>query len=324
MAIHLNLGAQDLLRVRFTTSGLWETTGSLHVLGDRQPSYVHRRFRRRLLSSADQDLLSLLELMTIPGWIPDALTPIPVGSRPGVVEELEGVAETPDEAVDADLDVLGRYRPQAVWSRMGRAEYRERLAVMLVRYWRAALEPHWERIEGIWASDIAHRQRIQGRHGLETAFCSLGSAITYGDSGLSLGCFPGDSAFEVGGQGVWLVPSVFQGQGLATAPGRPVGLGYPARGAGNLWEADQAASRELGVLIGRTRARILSGLGVPRTTTQLARALELAPATVSAHLGALAANGLARGVRDGRAVVYELTSIGAQLLDASEYREQSA
>lgn len=324
MAIHLNLGAQDLLRVRFATSGLWETTGSLHVIGDPQSSYVHRRFRRNLLNSADRDLLSLLELTTIPGWIPDALTPIPDGTRGGVVDELERVAATPDGSVDADLDVLRRQRPQSAWSRMARVEFRERLAAMLVRYWRAALEPHWERIEGIWASDIAHRQRIQGRHGLETAFCSLGNAISYDDSVLTLGCFSGDSVFEVGGQGIWLVPSVFQGQGLATAPGQPAGLGYPARGAGNLWETDLAASPELGVLIGRTRARILSGLGVPRTTTQLARALELAPATVSAHLGALAANGLARGLRDGRAVRYELTQLGGQLLEMSEYREQSA
>ncbi|NYD42750.1 ArsR/SmtB family transcription factor [Nocardioides panaciterrulae] len=324
MAIHLSLETQDLLQVRFAPSTLWETTGSLHVLGDRQPTYVHQRFRSRLLRRADRDLLSLLELTTISGWIPDTLTPIPGGTRASAVEELAAVAATPDESVDADLAVLGRHRPRSSWAGMTRVEFRERLAEMLVRYWRAELEQHWERVEAIWASDIAHRQRIQSRHGLETTFHSLGNAITYQSSSLVLGCFPGVSTLDVGGHRVLLVPSVFQGQGLATAPGQPAGISYPARGAGTMWETELAASRELGALIGRTRARILSELGLPRTTTQLARSLELAPATVSAHLGALAASGLARGVRDGRAVRYELTAIGSQLLDASECHEQSA
>jgi len=97
MVIRLTLSTQDLLQVRFVTSALWETTGSLHVLGDQQATYVHRKFRSRLLGRANDDLRSLLELTTTPGWIPDTLTPIPDGTRASALDALAAVAATSDE-----------------------------------------------------------------------------------------------------------------------------------------------------------------------------------------------------------------------------------
>lgn len=56
---------------------------------------------------------------------------------------------------------------------------------------------------------------------------------------------------------------------------------------------------------------------VPCSTTDLARQLELAPGTVSAHLSALAQSGLAVSAREGRLVLYSLTSSGRELLRSS-------
>ena len=260
MAIHLSLEMQDLLQVRFAPSTLWETTGSLHVLGDRQPTYVHRRFRSRLLRRADRDLLSLLELTTIPGWIPDTLTPIPDGTRASAVEELAAVAATPDESVDADLAVLGRHRPRSAWAGMTRGEFRERLADMLVRYWRAELEQHWERVEAIWASDIAHRQRIQSRHGLETTFHSLGSAITYQSSSLVVGCSQASPHSTSADTGSCWCPPCSKGRGW-----RPPGTAgrHQLSGAGGRDDVGDRADREP-----RARALIVSH---PSTHPQRAR-----------------------------------------------------
>jgi DNA-binding transcriptional ArsR family regulator len=52
-----------------------------------------------------------------------------------------------------------------------------------------------------------------------------------------------------------------------------------------LWEVSPAEQTDpLGALMGNTRAALLASLDLPRTTTQLARQLDLSPAAVSQHL----------------------------------------
>ena len=93
-------------------------------------------------------------------------------------------------------------------------------------------------------------------------------------------------------------------------------IGFAARGAAELWEADDRAPRaELAALLGETRARIALHLAVPASTTGLAERLELAPSTVSRHLSALHDTGLAERVRRGPVVLYRLSARGSALLD---------
>ena len=56
-------------------------------------------------------------------------------------------------------------------------------------------------------------------------------------------------------------------------------------------------------LVGRTRASLLTTLGLPRTTTQLASQLALSPPAVSQHLKVLKEAGLVTGRRRGRMVL---------------------
>ena len=53
---------------------------------------------------------------------------------------------------------------------------------------------------------------------------------------------------------------------------------------------------------------------VPRTTTDLARQLDLAPGAVSAHLSRLKVAGLVEPHRSGRSVYYRLSGTGESLL----------
>ncbi|MCA0293033.1 MAG: helix-turn-helix domain-containing protein [Actinobacteria bacterium] len=95
----------------------------------------------------------------------------------------------------------------------------------------------------------------------------------------------------------------------------PPQLIYPARGVGALWSTSCADHTSATAdLLGTTRAAILANLLAPRTTQDLARQLELAPATVSFHLGILHRGGLVRRWRSGSRVWYEATELAAQLL----------
>jgi DNA-binding transcriptional ArsR family regulator len=69
-------------------------------------------------------------------------------------------------------------------------------------------------------------------------------------------------------------------------------------------------------LLGESRAAVLLDLDLPRTTAQLSVRRQLAPATVSYHLGALVNAGLVLRKREGRQVLYTRSDYGDLLLEA--------
>ena len=91
---------------------------------------------------------------------------------------------------------------------------------------------------------------------------------------------------------------------------------YPATGIAGLWQAPAEPPSALGRLLGRTRARILTALDQPISTTALAAATELSPAGVSRHLLALRDAGLVCAARHGHEVRYRRTELGSALLHA--------
>lgn len=73
----------------------------------------------------------------------------------------------------------------------------------------------------------------------------------------------------------------------------------------------------LTALLGRTRAKALRANAVGCTTTELARALGVAPATASEHATVLRNARLISTRRHRNAVLHTLTPLGAALLDAN-------
>ena len=101
-------------------------------------------------------------------------------------------------------------------------------------------------------------------------------------------------------------------------------LTYPARGVAGLWEESSAEQADpLVALVGRTRAALLTTLGLPRTTTQLAGQLGLSLPAVSQHLKVLKDAGLVTGRRRGRMVLYQRTPAATTLLEAIPSSEQA-
>lgn len=95
----------------------------------------------------------------------------------------------------------------------------------------------------------------------------------------------------------------------------PPVLNYPAHGRGTLSELPPPVSdRALTRLLGPARARLLTLLAEPATTTELARRLEITPGAVSQHLSVLYDAGLLHRARRGRGVQYARTSLAEDLL----------
>jgi len=190
------------------------------------------------------------------------------------------------------------------------------LADLVRGYWEHALAPHWPRIRAVLEGDILYRARQLADGGAQALFADIHPEVSFVDDTLRI-AMPHDVAADLGGRGMVFVPSAFTWPRPATAVEPPYApfLVYPARGIGALWEPERPTpARALAALLGPRRATVLVALEAPRSTTELARALELSPGSVSQHLSVLRDAGLVHGHRVGRAVLYARSEKGESLV----------
>jgi DNA-binding transcriptional ArsR family regulator len=136
------------------------------------------------------------------------------------------------------------------------------------------------------------------------------------------------ASLELRGRGLLLVPSVFVWPAVAIIdelPWQPT-LIYPARGSALVWEPIGPPREALAALLGARRASVLAMLEAPRTTTDLARGLEVGAGSVSQHLAVLHDAGLIERHRMGRVVLYRRSAAGNLLVNANGHsgRESGA
>lgn len=160
----------------------------------------------------------------------------------------------------------------------------------------------WPRVRALLEADVLYRAREQTDGGPARLFNALDPAIRWHGDTLSIRLVHHSAARRLDGRGVVLVPSAFAWPRVLvkTGPVRPVTVRYPTRGVGLLWTADRPATPDaLAGVLGATRARLLTALNSPASTTELARRLRLSPGAVSQQLTALRAAGLvtARHIR---------------------------
>ncbi|MGK5550525.1 DUF5937 family protein [Actinomadura kijaniata] len=320
--IEFECAPQDVARVRFAFSPLWELVHTLRVLDDPARFALHlpwvHRVRPRLRGL---DIGLLRALVPAGGYIPDFLTPPPTTPLPDFAAELETVRATPPEVVAREIG----------WTRRGPvapgrqdlvaepARTLERVADQLERYWAAALEPHWRAVRDLLEGDVLRRTRALAEQGAEGVFADLHPTVRWEAGTLRIDRW-WDFRDPLGGRGLLLVPSVFVWPRVSVMvpPYQPM-IGYPAQGIATLWESRPAAPPDaLAALVGRTRARLLAALGTPASTTELARRLGVTAGAVSQHLGVLRACGLVTGHRLGHRVLYTRTRAGDALAEPPE------
>ncbi|WP_341719250.1 DUF5937 family protein [Micromonospora sp. FIMYZ51] len=335
----LHVDADRLVRSRFALSRLTEVTNALEVLAhpERAP-YAHSWVTdtRRALDPGSVDVLFAL-VNAATAYIPDFLSPVPGSYQPTLDEELAAVAATTAEEVHRQLrtafrigppppDLLARSptgrdpRPPLpatvaeLLARRGEAALLTRVVDQLARFWRLTQADLWPTLHRVLDEDIRHRATVATRTGLADIVRTLDPRLTWDGSRVTLDS-PAELSLDAA-QGLILAPSAFLPRPAVYlgAPGL-IMVGYPARGRGQVWSLPPPVGEETGVL-GARRAALLTDLGTPLTTTELAARHGISPATVSYHLGRLRRAGLVVSRREGHEVRYERTRSAVELLRA--------
>jgi DNA-binding transcriptional ArsR family regulator len=330
--IELVLAHTDLARVRFAHSPARELVTSLLVLQDPQRRAMHGRWLtavRPHLGGLRLELLTALAPARGP-YLPQFLLPAICRPWPELAEELDAVMATPAAMVRRELDQA--YQGQPLPSVL-RPLYEDPPAQLpevieeLQRYWQAAIAPVWPRVRALCTADLTWRMEQFANGGLARVLTKLHSQLTLEADRLRVDtphhC---QQRFDLAGAGILVVPCAFIWPRLMVeccGVQQPT-LTYPARGVAELWTEPPAEHADpLVALVGRTRATLLTTLGLPRTTTQLAGQLGLSPPAVSQHLKVLKDAGLVTGRRRGRMVLYQRTPAATTLLKAMRSSEQA-
>ncbi|MFI8527253.1 winged helix-turn-helix domain-containing protein [Promicromonospora sukumoe] len=322
----IELDAAQLSRVRFAVSPLWEVGLAALVLRRADPGVLFRRWAEQ--SRRDVDATALDRVMALTAgrdFVPDIFSARSGEDQPEISDAPDHLRGMPDELLARDLTRLDRaHRGGHSWIQALGGDHtraREEIADVVAEFWRGAIAPHWQAFRRLARADIARHalsaaDEGQGAmlDGLHPGVVWTGEALDiFGACETSFGPTPAD-------RGVLLTPSAFAWPHvhvMSNAPFQPA-IAYGVRGFATLWESsnEEGSFPAMERLVGAGRARVAGAIATPATTTELAHALGIAPATVSEHLRTLRDARLASALRDGRSVVYSLTELGRELLFA--------
>ncbi|PZG12020.1 DUF5937 family protein [Nonomuraea aridisoli] len=320
MSITWALKPEDVARIRFAFSPMWELVASLRTLQQPARQSMHlpwlKAVRPRL---AGLDLSELFALVPPSGYLADFITPPPDTPIPDFATELDRVRSTdPERARTEAAIVAGTDRAVIERFLADPAAGVARVADALEEYWETCFAEFWPRVYALLERDVLRRSRELAQGGARQLFDGLDPAVTWTGERLLIDR-PWCASGGLHGDGLVLVPSAFYWPSVAvmSAPYQSM-LVYPVQGVGTLWEqGPPPAPGALAALIGSSRARILLAIGEPATTSALASRMALTPGAVSQHLGVLKAGGLAVGMRVGKQVVYRRTLAGDMLTAGS-------
>jgi DNA-binding transcriptional ArsR family regulator len=316
----LRFGATDVAEVRFAISPLIELMRSVRALDEpaahalHLPWIVEARERTRGLS------LEVLLALQPPGvYSPDFINPPPARPLVELEEELTGMTRVPPDQIRTEVMAAyaGRRMPDVLEPFVRNpARAVDGLIALLREYWARTLAQHWPRIRSVLDGDLLYRAREMTLGGARRLFNDIDPTVSWRDDVLWLKK-PVAAEIDLNGQGLLLVPSVFVWPRVLAVTDRrwQPALIYPARGVGLLWERRSIAGPDaLDALLGRVRSAIFAALDQPRSTTDLARVLEISLGSASQHLRVLRVAGLVTGHRTGRVVLYMRTALGDDLL----------
>lgn len=311
--------AADLGRTRVAAAPdpLWETILSVHRLRARDGSVLFGHWREEVrgrLRRASDLLRPLLSLVPQHGYFPDFLTPL--AGEHGLTAGIEAVSRTPAPRLRTELALLSAQHRLPSWTASlaeGDPDPLRRLTDALSAYHELAIAPYQSRLTAQIEADRALRARAVLDGGSEGLLSGLRPMMRWRSPVLEVD-YPTDQVLHLDGRGLLLVPSFFCWQYPVTLqdPGLPPVLVYPVRK--DLGWFTATAGPALAALIGATRASVLAEIGAGRTTSELARALTISPASASQHVGVLRAAGLVLSRRDGPSVLHVLTPLGVSLL----------
>ncbi|WP_063857284.1 MULTISPECIES: helix-turn-helix transcriptional regulator [unclassified Kitasatospora] len=326
--LRVHLTTEDLLRVRVapTVGPLAEAYHSLEALTGPGGCAQFRPWRQKFGGGPlAEEIRPLASLIPGPGPCFDlgALT----GTDTSVQEGLDRLLGAPDELVRLELGHVATPRADPRWIRAlkeGDLTARQRLADSVAACHRLTVGPYWGRIQAhldAVRADLARALLGGGVEQLLGTFCA--PTIRWQAPVLEIG-YPRSVDVHLGGRGLVLAPMVF----LADPPvlltdsldrDAPAVLAFPTvrdpLAGARLWSEDPTARQSLTALLGRTRAAALDIVTEGCTTTELARRLNVSPASASQHATVLRNAHLITTQRRGGAVLHSITALGIDLLN---------
>lgn len=311
--IEMVFGSADLLQVRFAISPAEEVLGAVRTVAHPARHAYHLPWLRRLRDTDLTGLAELTALVTARDYIPDFLSPPPTSPLGELDDQLDRLRATPLEVIRAELIAsLGEVLPDTL---ADPATARNALAEQMTTAWQRLLASSWPQMCDLLQADVLTRARRLAHSGTRAVFDGLHPRVRWGDRSLRVHDSGAVERFNLSGEGLLLVPSVFTWpdvQVMMRPPWQPA-LIFPARGIAALWQP-RPPDPALTKAFGRTRGSLLLELSEPATTASLARRHGAAASTISAHLTALRDAGLLTSRREGRHTYYELSAIGHALL----------
>ncbi len=318
----IHLSTDDIRRIRIAPDidPLWELVHSIQLLDNGGP-VIFGPWRRRVRLAGLARWSMLRHLSPPTGYFADFLTPATgtTDLRAGIEE----VLRTPRRCLRSDLVTLHEQCPRPVdWARDLAAGDLQTLRVLganLIRYHEAHLKPSWAEIRRQVSEELARVRRILCDEGVDALLGSLSSHVRWEAPALVLHNKQAKRNLYVDGRGIVIQPSFFALADISILdlPGEPFVLTYPIQHRIG-WLDTQTEGTRLEAVIGKTRAEVLDCLANgDRTTTDLARVLDLSAATASEQTKALREAGLITSRRTGKRVLHALSPTGATLLGAS-------
>ncbi|GGR66073.1 ArsR/SmtB family transcription factor [Streptomyces roseolus] len=327
--LRIHFTPADLTRVRLHTEPdpLWEVVCSLHRLqttqGRRAHAGWHRATRRALAGTPLGKAVHQVLFPVLPraAYFPDFLTPYEAVD--GLGRGLAAVVDTPPERIAHETRTLRRVTGAPSWvARLTERPRREELAAVLRAYHEAVVAPYHDRMCASVAGEWAVRARLALGVGVDGLLGDLSPTARWRPPVLEVD-YVTDRDLHLQGRGLRVIPSYFCWRTPITLVdgALPPVLVYPLQhGAPSRGEVAATASAPLAALLGRTRAAVLRGLTAGATTSELARALGVSPATATHHTTVLRNAGLITTRRAHNAVLHTLTPTGAALLSSGTPR----
>ncbi|WP_399095909.1 helix-turn-helix domain-containing protein [Streptomyces sp. BBFR2] len=316
--------AEVLARSRFVLSPLIETVATLRTLiGHPAPARrggapsATEALRARL--AADPFVRAWAAAGVGVRWTPDFLTRPPRHDAPAFAGELARVRATPAPEARADLaTACGGRLPRAldVPDPAGRA------ADLLDQVWQHLVRPDWPRRSRVLEADVIGRAHRLSRHGWAAAVADLGPRTRWLGNGRLRINGADRPARDLTGADLVFVPVGGPNGWVAWELPERYAVIYPASGTARTDDRGAAPAdpppvpKPLARLLGTNRATLLTLLGPPRSTSQLAALTGLALGSVGDHLKVLLDAGLVTRRRAGASVLYRRTPVADALLDA--------
>jgi DNA-binding transcriptional ArsR family regulator len=324
------LSLADAFQLRFTISPLCETIRLARTIANptcvEGPRRVWLRRNRQSVEGLlrDPDLRPFFALLSAHRqYHPDFLAPRPSGPLGDIEVELAQVRATPAGRAQREIASCLEHAPtlDPASERLLRSEDApDRLARQLEALWETLVAPSWPQLRDLLERDVLYRSRLLAKSGLAGLFGDLEPLVTLRNERL-LVAVELDGTQDLGGKGMWLMPSVFVWPyAVALLVDQPPTLIYPSRGVGSLFLDRRGRGATLAKLIGRTRGQILDTLTEPMHTSGLARVLGRSPGNIADHLQVLLESGLVARARLGRKVLYSRTPLGDTLVAGSSPR----